>query len=97
MTFSFDPEAEAEFIEAIAYLEDQQEGLGLDLSREVFAVIQRIILNPDAWPSYTIGTRRCLTKRFPYAVIYQIEPQVILIWAVAHHSREPNYWSERVN
>lgn len=97
MTFSFYPEAETEFIEAIAYLEDQQDGLGLDFSREVFATIQRIIFLPEAWPPYFKGTRRCLTKRYPYAVIYRIEEDFVLIWAVAHLSREPNYWSDRVN
>ena len=97
MTFAFLPEAETEFIEAIEYLETQQEGLGLDFSREVFATIQRIILHPDAWPPYTKASRRCLTKRFPYAVIYRVEEDFVLIWAVAHLSREPNYWSDRVN
>ena len=87
MTFSFDPAAEEEFVEAIAYLEDQQEGLGLDLSREVFAAIQRIVRHPEAWPLYTKGTRRCLTKRFSYAVIYQTEQESILIWAIAIHPR----------
>lgn len=97
MNFLFDPDAEEEFVEAIAYLEVRQEGLGLDLSREVFATIQRIIDNPEAWPRYTVETRRCITKRFPYSVIYQIKDDTILIWAVAHSSREPNYWANRVN
>ena len=97
MTFLFLPEAEAEFLEAIEYLEEQQKGLGLDLSREVFDTIGRIIRHPKAWPPYKHRSRRCLTNRFPYAVIYRIEEDFILIFAVAHMSREPDYWSKRVN
>lgn len=37
MNFSFHPEAEHEFIEAAAYYEDCEPGLGLDFSREVYA------------------------------------------------------------
>jgi hypothetical protein len=40
MTFSFHPEADEEFIDAVAYYEDCEIGLGLDLSREVYAAIQ---------------------------------------------------------
>jgi len=35
MTVSVHPEASAEFLEAIAYYEERQAGLGLDLAAEV--------------------------------------------------------------
>jgi hypothetical protein len=53
MTFSFYPAAEAEFLEAIDFYEQQAEGLGLEISREVFATIHRIVQHPNAWPLYT--------------------------------------------
>jgi len=39
MTFSFHPEAESEFHEAIDYYENCESGLGYDFSVEVFATI----------------------------------------------------------
>jgi hypothetical protein len=36
-------------------------------------------------------------RRFPYGVIYTIDPQGILIVAVAHLHRHPTYWRSRVN
>lgn len=33
---------------------------------------------------------------FPYAVLYSIEDDFILIVAVMHCSREPGYWKTRV-
>lgn len=40
--------------------------------------------------------RCCLTHVFPYAVLFTIEPESILIVAVMHCSREPGYWKRRV-
>lgn len=35
--------------------------------------------------------RRCLTRVFPYGVLYSIEEDSVLILAVMHCSREPGY------
>jgi len=39
---------------------------------------------------------RFLTKIFPYAVLYTIERDYILIAAVMHCHREPGYWHHRI-
>ena len=96
MTFEFHPEARIEFIEAVAYYELSREELGLRLSREVYATINRVTLNPTAWPLISENTRRCFTRRFPYGVVYEIREADILIIAIAHSSREPRYWRVRI-
>ena len=96
MIFTFNPEARIEFIAAIAYYETCREGLGLRFSREVHATIKRIALRPTAWPSMSDNTRRCITRRFPYGVIYEIREDDILVIAVTHLNREPGYWENRV-
>ena len=48
MIFSFHPEAETEFLEAIGYYEDRERGLGYDFSIEVLAAIQNIVTYPTA-------------------------------------------------
>lgn len=95
MNFTFHPEARIEFIEAVAYYERCREGLGLRFSREVFATISRITLGTTAWPLISDNTRRCLTRRFPYGVIYEVREDDILIIAVTHLNREPFYWKDR--
>jgi hypothetical protein len=40
--------------------------------------------------------RRCLAHIFPYAILYTIEADYILIVAVMHLSREPGYWKDRL-
>lgn len=96
MNFDFHPEARLEFIDAIAYYERSEAGLGLRFSREVYATINRIVLDSAAWPRISDNTRRCLTRRFPYGVIYEIRQDDILIIAVNHLSREPFYWKDRI-
>jgi toxin ParE1/3/4 len=95
MTFSFHPEAEAEFKEAIDYYEECEQGLGYDFSIEVFAGIQNIISYPTAWPVIEEDVRRCLVNRFPYGIIYSIEQDGIFILAVMHLRHHPDYWKNR--
>ena len=64
MTFSFHPEADAEFRDAIDYYESCQPGLGQDFYFEVCSTIQRIIDFPETWPVLDRDIRRCLTNRF---------------------------------
>nr|CBX31560.1 hypothetical protein N47_E50720 [uncultured Desulfobacterium sp.] len=40
--------------------------------------------------------RRHLLPKFPYSIIYAIEPDHIRIIAVAHSKRKPGYWSARI-
>jgi plasmid stabilization system protein ParE len=96
MNYSFHPFAEIELNEAIDYYEKHRSGLGEEFSNEVYSTIQRIIQNPKAWSKLSENTRRCLTNRFPYGVIYQIKGNKILIIAVMHLSRKPNYWQNRI-
>jgi plasmid stabilization system protein ParE len=95
MTFSFHPEAESEFRQAIDYYEDREQGLGYDFSIEVFTTIQNIVNYPTAWPIIEEGMRRCLVNRFPCGVIYSIEQDEIFILAVMHLRRHPDYWKNR--
>lgn len=96
MNFTFHPEARIEFIDAIAYYESCRNGLGIRFSREVRATIRRILLRPAAWPNISANTRRCLTRRFPFGVIYEVRENDILVIAVSHLSRKPGYWLHRV-
>jgi plasmid stabilization system protein ParE len=51
---------------------------------------------PEAWPPFDHGTRRYLLRRFPFSVVYRVEPERIVIVAVAHGRRRPGYWKSRL-
>lgn len=95
MKYSFHPDAKRELIEATSYYEECQEGLGLEFAKEVYATVQRISRFPSAWSKLSKHTRRCLTNRFPFGVIYQVAKKEILIIAVMQLNREPDYWKKR--
>lgn len=95
MKFSFHEIAEKEFFDAIEYYEECQAGLGLRFSEEVFAAIQRICEHPYAWTGIDEKTRRCLTNKFPYGILYRIVNDHVRIMAVMHLHRKPGYWQNR--
>ena len=92
----FHPEAEAEFLNAIDHYETRAPGLGREFSFEVYAAIQNVVDLPAAWPVLENDIRRCLTHRFPYAVLYAEESGQIQILAVMHLHQEPGYWRQRI-
>lgn len=95
MHFSFHPEAEKEFNQAIDYYEDMELGLGYDFALEIYATIERSVELPKAWAVLEGDVRRALVKRFPYGILYSEERNGIFIIAVMHLHREPNCWKKR--
>ncbi len=96
MKCSFHYSARKELNVSIEYYEECQVGLGQEFAEEVYGAIQRILEFPKAWAPFSLNTRRCLTNRFPYGIIYQILDDEILVIAVAQLSKKPNYWSGRI-
>lgn len=96
MKFEFLSCAEADFAEAVAYLNEQSRGLGYEFAAEVKVALARIRSFPEAWPSFSPRTRRCIVDRFPYGVLYQVRKECILIVAVMHLKRDPLRWQQRV-
>ena len=96
MRIEFLAAAEAELADAISYYNDQSEGLGYRFAGEVKETLGRIVRFPDAWPSLSRRTRRCRTRRFPYAVVYQVRSESILVVAIMHMRRHPDSWASRL-
>ena len=91
----FHPEAEAEMIAAAAYYEAQQPGLGRRFLAAVQDAINRISHNPQLYPVVELDVGRCLTKTFPFGVLFRERPDRIVIMAVMHLHRAPAYWKDR--
>jgi len=89
------PEAEAEMIEAAAYYEDRQADLGKRFLASVQDAINSIRINPRLYPIVDLDVRRCLTKVFPFGVLFRILPDQVVVVAVMHLARHPDYWKHR--
>ncbi len=96
MEFEFFAPAQAELTQVVDYYNQQQDGLGEEFASEVFKAIHRILEQPHAWGKLSRRCRRCRTNRFPYGVVYQVREKCILIIAVMHLHRRPEYWMERL-
>ena len=93
---AFDQDASAEFLAAVEYYEECQTGLGRRFREAVEAEVDAIATMPFRFRVLHAPFRRCLIPKFPYAVIFSIEPDFILIIAVAHTKRKPGFWHDRV-
>jgi plasmid stabilization system protein ParE len=91
----FHPDAESEMISAAGYYERQQPGLGRRFLATVQDSINRILCNPHLYPVVELNVRRCLTKTFPFGVLFREMPERIVIMAVMHLHRDPDYWKNR--
>lgn len=89
--------ADQELADAVAWYDQQADGLGRDFLDELDRAIRRLAAFPLSCPEIESGLRRCLLTRFPYGVIYGLEGDTIIVVAVAHLHRQPRYWADRYN
>jgi hypothetical protein len=72
------------------------ENVGLEFLDELDRAVRLVKSYPLAFTEIEPEIRRCRLARFPYALIFGIEPQTIVVIAVAHLHRQPGYWSDRL-
>src|SRR5678815_5264542 len=96
MTYSFHPEAERDLRDAAEFY---QQRAGRSLSQSFLAEFEKAVNNLVRYPELGMpwrgNNRRYVMGRFPYSLVYRSSAEDIRILAVAHHSRQPNYWHER--
>lgn len=95
MKISLLPLAQTELDEAFLWYEEQAVGLGYEFLDEFDQSVRLIVSFPELFEEMEEGVRRCLINRFPYGIIYGIDVDKIVVIAVAHLKRKPNYWIER--
>ena len=81
---------------AVAWYQKRNPKVALDFIEELYRAAGIIREAPERWPIGKNSTRRFLLWRFPFAIIYSEEQSVVRIWAVAHGSRRPEYWANRL-
>ena len=94
-------EAAEEVAAAANWYDRERPGLGTELSDAVEAAIDLIEedilpLSPMPGKSGTKGAKRLILKRFPYDIVVIERTSEVVVIAVAHHSRRPGYWRERI-
>jgi plasmid stabilization system protein ParE len=96
MKYEFHPDALEEYNEATRWYAGREVALAFRFIDAVEEAVARVVEAPTRWRVIEEDVHRCLTRVFPYAVLYTIEADLILIVAVMHCGREPGYWKNRV-
>ena len=91
------PEFEQDVADAYGWYERQRVGLGEEFLGCLDACIHRISRFPEGSPVVFESYRRSLVRRFPYAVFYEFEGNVVTLYAVFHTARDPEKWRERLS
>ena len=88
--------ARREFLAEVFYYNKEESGLGARFSAAVEAATTRALAFPLVGAPASKNTRRVFVKDFPFAVVYRPDTDGIIIFALAHHSRRPDYWQSRI-
>lgn len=90
------PAALADLKDAAAfYTERADNALGLALISEFERVLKLLADKPELGAMWRGTVRRLPLRRFPYKLVYQIQPQELRVIALAHQRRRPGYWKNR--
>ena len=88
--------AEIEMTEASVFYEAATSGLGAEFLDEIERLVLLVCEHPKIGRSINGSLRQVILHRFPFSLIYSIEVDAVLIVAVAHQRRRPDYWKTRL-
>ena len=95
MNVDFLEPAYKEYQEAIEFYNLQSDGLGNKFRDEIDKTISIIKNYPESFTQYTQHTRKAVVNIFPYNIFYSLRDNRIIVIAIAHQHRKPNYWNKR--
>lgn len=95
MNVIFIEEAKLEIDDTVLFYELEQPNLGLLFKKELNRLIDIIVDYPKIGSNENYSLKSLLLHKFPYKVIYSVNNDQILVLAIAHQHRKPEYWADR--
>jgi toxin ParE1/3/4 len=89
-------EARRELFEARDYYDEQRPGYGERFVEAAEAEFELLLQFPKIGRSVRTSVRRRTISRWPYGIVYRIRGEELIIIAIAHHRRRPDYWRSRL-
>lgn len=93
----FHPDVTDDIKGSYLWYEDQLQGLGNRFLNELedgYTAVQNF---PDTWANFQYGFKRYILNKFPFSILYKVTEEKIVVVAVMHNSRKPNYWLDRLS
>lgn len=88
--------ARDELAEIKRFYNRQQKGLGDTFQREAESAAKLILERPLAWQVEIEPTRRFVLNQFPYKLVYLVRADQVVMVAIMHQHRNPDYWVDRI-
>ncbi len=85
----FLPEVEEDVINGYVWYEEKSRGLGEDFLRMFYASANDFLLNPLLYPKVHQEFRRRLLRRFPYAIYFMVDNDLVIVYGLFHCARNP--------
>ena len=89
------PAAQEDVADAIMWYEMSSPGLSWDFRMALDACFEQVARYPSANIEVAPLTRRALLRRFPHAVYYREQNDIVEIIAILHTHRHPDIWQDR--
>ncbi|MCC5842600.1 MAG: type II toxin-antitoxin system RelE/ParE family toxin [Opitutales bacterium] len=87
--------AQGELKQALLYYRDIDPALAVRFLREVESAMDRLLPFPESGHPRLEGRYRlAMVRGFPYAIAYSHTEAELVIEAIAHLRRKPNYWRD---
>jgi toxin ParE1/3/4 len=96
--FRFDEFAIADVDTITAYYAAESRHQAVRFIDDLYYQLRLFSLNPRLGYELSDGYRQFFLRRFPYTIIYELDPAAYttIVVAVCHQSRRPNYWRDRI-
>jgi len=92
------PKAVVEYEAAAIWYDGHSSEAGDDFTQAIEQAEWLIAETPLTWPQWPgarVGVRRYLVPGFLFSIAYEVVRGEIVILAIAHQRRRPNYWFPR--
>lgn len=86
----FVPDVEHDISNAYSWYEQKALGLGEEFIRMFRIVVAEIIRNPNIFQRVYGEYRRALLRRFPFALYYTRQDNLVIVTGVFHCARDPH-------
>ncbi|HEX7137721.1 MAG TPA: type II toxin-antitoxin system RelE/ParE family toxin [Vicinamibacterales bacterium] len=87
--------AKRERLEATRFYQDRSPSAATRFNDELRQTLERLTTYPQSGAVVDGELRHARLHGFPFSVVYAIGEDSIDVIAVAHDSRDPNYWRDR--
>ena len=88
-------DAQDDLVDGFYFYEEQSPGLGSYFLDSLFSDIDSLLLYAGIHRTVH-GSHRCIASRFPYAIYYRVEGEVVRVRAVVDCRRDPAWIRRRL-